>query len=398
MPSYGGESDSGYGGWGVSQGGGFSGGESYGGGLEGAPDIGTIGGTLSDQYGENSSTLGGGLTADQDFSNAEVNESPWGYEFNAAGMQAPGEFDLGQLFGYNQAQGLPTSQGQFAGNEANYGFTDFVGSPFGKTLRGLLGMTPFGKVANMGLDAAMGKPLSQIAANAVPGRLGAVARAGVQAANSSNPTASLGRSALGYGLGTLGSTVGSGLAGPVGGLLGGLAGSRMASMSNSSPIGSSSPSQGGSGFTLGGALQGLGGLYAGYQGMKQAKQLQQNASQNNQTLQSQMVGLKDMYSPNSPYAQQLAQQLARKDAAAGRNSQYGPRAVELQARLAGMAPQVANSMSSLSGAANSGNTQALAANQAQQAAKAQMLNKLIGVGEASGFNKWAGEGLSDLFS
>lgn len=44
--------------------------------------------------------------------------------------------------------------------------------------------------------------------------------------------------------------------------------------------------------------------------------------------------LTDMYGPDSPYAKQLRQQLERKDAAAGRRSQYGPREVELQAKLA----------------------------------------------------------------
>lgn len=401
MPSYGGESDSGFGGY---EGGGFGGGYSGGGGggLDGAPDIGSIGGNFSDPYGENSVTMGGYTSPEQSDANQGVNDMSWGYDFNAADMQAPDDFSLGQLFGYNSPQGLPTNQGEYSGNIGNYGATDFVASPFGKTLRGLLGMTPFGKVANMGLDVAMGKPLSQIAANAVPGQLGTVARAGLQAYNSPNPMASLGKSALGYGLGTVGGMIGGDIAGPVGGVLGGLAGSKMAGLANNAPAGSgpSSPSatQGGGGFNLGGALQGLGGLFAGYQGMKQAKQLQQNASQTNQALQTQMAGLNDMYSPNSAYAQQLAQQLARKDAASGRNSQYGPRAVELQARLAAMAPQVANSMATLGGAVNAGNNQALAANQAQQAAKAQMLNKLIGVGESSGFNKWAGEGLSSLFS
>lgn len=40
------------------------------------------------------------------------------------------------------------------------------------------------------------------------------------------------------------------------------------------------------------------------------------------------------FSPNSPYAQQMAQTLARQDAAAGRNSQYGTRSVQLAAALA----------------------------------------------------------------
>ncbi len=395
MPSYGGESDSGYGGWGTSQGGGFGGSTGYGGGLEGAPDIGTLGGTMADSYGETSATLGGQLSPEQGYTNAEVNESPWGYDFNAAGMQAPGEFNLGQLFGYNAPQGLPTDQGTYAGNASSYGLTDFAQSPFGKTMRGLLGMTPFGKVANIGIGAVLGESPAKLAASAVPGQLGNLARAGVAAYGSPDPTASLGRSALGYGLGTLGSTVGSNIAGPVGGLLGGMAGSRMANMTGGPST--ASPSSGGS-FDVGGALQGLGGLYAGYRGMKQAGQLQDNATATNQALQGQMGSLAGMYAPDSPYAKQLAQQLARKDAASGRNSQYGPRAVELQARLAAMAPTVANSMSSLAGAAGTSNTQAQAAQNAKQIAQAQMLNKLIGVGKTSGFNDWAGKGLSNLFA
>lgn len=47
--------------------------------------------------------------------------------------------------------------------------------------------------------------------------------------------------------------------------------------------------------------------------------------------------LSNMFSQNSPFAQQLRQQLERRDAASGRRSQYGPREVELQAALAKMA-------------------------------------------------------------
>jgi hypothetical protein len=43
--------------------------------------------------------------------------------------------------------------------------------------------------------------------------------------------------------------------------------------------------------------------------------------------------INNLYSPDSPYAQQMQQALARKDSAAGRNSQYGSRAVELAAAL-----------------------------------------------------------------
>lgn len=55
-------------------------------------------------------------------------------------------------------------------------------------------------------------------------------------------------------------------------------------------------------------------------------------------------GLQGLYRPNSAYAQQLRKQLEAKDAATGRRSQYGPREVELQARLAEKANGIAPTM------------------------------------------------------
>jgi len=65
---------------------------------------------------------------------------------------------------------------------------------------------------------------------------------------------------------------------------------------------------------------GLGTLYMGNKSQKGYDQLQNN--------------LQNLYGPNSPYAQNMRAQLERKDAAAGRRSQYGPREVELQSNLA----------------------------------------------------------------
>lgn len=373
---------------------GFGGGYN-GGGLEGAPDAGTLGGNFSDAQGETSATMGGGLSQEQSAANAGVNANPYGYDFGAAGLSTPGEFNLGQLFGSESAQGLPSMQGEYAGNESTYGLSDFAQSPFAKALRGIIGMTPYGKLANMGISALQGESPTQIAANAVPGLPGVAARAGLQAYGSENPSASLGKSALGFGLGSLGTNAGYAMGGPLGGMLGG----KLGGMAANAQGGPSNASAGeGRGFDLGSILQGLGGLYAGYQGMQQAGQLGQNAAQTNQALQGQMGSLANMYSPNSPYAQQLEQQLARKDAASGRLSQYGPRSVELQARLAGMAPQVANSMSSLAQAGGGANQAAQTANTNAQIAKAQMMNKLLGLGQSTGFNQWAGQGLSNMFS
>lgn len=59
-----------------------------------------------------------------------------------------------------------------------------------------------------------------------------------------------------------------------------------------------------------------------YMGNKQAGQYGDVINQINQ-----------LYAPDSPYAKQMEQALARKDSAAGRNSQYGDRAVQLAAAL-----------------------------------------------------------------
>lgn len=51
----------------------------------------------------------------------------------------------------------------------------------------------------------------------------------------------------------------------------------------------------------------------------------------------QINNLQQLFAPNSAYAQEMRQQLERRDAAAGRRSQYGNREVELQAKLATLA-------------------------------------------------------------
>ena len=95
-------------------------------------------------------------------------------------------------------------------------------------------------------------------------------------------------------------------------------------------------------------------------------------------------GLQDLYNPNGAYAQQLGQQLARRDAAAGRRSQYGPRQVELMARLADLnsrnAPQLAQLYS------------------AQQNGTNAMLNNALRFGQQSGLTGMAGNYLQNLYN
>jgi hypothetical protein len=84
---------------------------------------------------------------------------------------------------------------------------------------------------------------------------------------------------------------------------------------------------------LGDLAGGLMGLYQAYDQRKRAKNLAGQLSGN--------------YGPNSPYAQQLRQTLMRKDAASGRRSQYGPREVEFQAKMADLNARMAPTLSNL---------------------------------------------------
>jgi len=153
----------------------------------------------------------------------------------------------------------------------------------------------------------------------------------------------------------------------------------------SAATGAAGRAAGGAGgdFDIGGVLTGLAGLYQGNQAAGLAKGAQGLA-------QGQADTLANMYGPNSPYAAQLRQQLERKDAAGGRRSQYGPREVELQARLADVASR------------NAPNT--LAAQQAamgygQQAnrTRAQQFGTLAGLAKSSGLAGMAQRGLSGMF-
>lgn len=114
------------------------------------------------------------------------------------------------------------------------------------------------------------------------------------------------------------------------------------------------------------ALFALGGIYG--------------ANKAQRSMGDMLGGLQSLYSQDSPYAQALRQQLARKDAASGRRSQYGPREVELQARLAQMASGQIPAMSQLA------QQQAMARNMKYQQA--------LGLYKALG----GGNGLMNLFS
>lgn len=103
----------------------------------------------------------------------------------------------------------------------------------------------------------------------------------------------------------------------------------------------------------------------------------------NKNLKQQIGGLQGLFGQDSPYAQQLRQTLSRKDAAAGRRSQYGPREVELQARLAELNSRNAPQLAQLYGA--------------QDMNRSRMLRDMLIYGQQSGLTRQIGEGLSSLF-
>lgn len=71
-----------------------------------------------------------------------------------------------------------------------------------------------------------------------------------------------------------------------------------------------------------GLLGGI-GAYKDYRGARKAQK----------AFQGQLDRLDQLYAPDSPYAKQMEKTLARRDAARGRRSQYGPRAQELASNL-----------------------------------------------------------------
>lgn len=230
----------------------------------------------------------------------------------------------------------------------------FANGEYGQAAGGLVGAATgnglLGTAVGLGTDAAMDKDVSQRAKTALGGNLGAM--------------------------------FGGQVAGPVGGFIGGNLGAMAANNmtgynGTASPVGGASG--GGSGPRVGlpelGAAT-LGSLWLNNQATRDAR-----TAANAMSAQNIQQQLSDMFGPNSAYAKTLKQELERKDAAAGRRSQYGAREVELQAKLAQLQAQSAPSL--INSYTNSAQQQ-LAAAQAKRTKQAQMLSSLFALGKDSG--------------
>ena len=280
----------------------------------------------------------------------------------------------------------------------------FMTTPFAKGLmkagiglgRTALNTHPIGAIANVGYDLSQGVNPMRALAGTVPGMGGVVAR-GAAEIGSGAPAGQVVGNAIAGQLGSqVGGQLGQGFAGGWGGALGSMFGGK--AMQDVARTAGATPGINGNKQALAQPSFGMyditGGLMGLYSANRMGQQAQQNADQNQAALTGQIQGLSSMYGQDSPYAQQMRQSLARKDAKAGRNSQYGQREVQLQAALAEKAAQTAQTIGGLT---QQSHDQNVANTNAQTLARSNQLGILSNLGQRSGFNDWAGGQLSDLW-
>jgi len=333
----------------------------------GEGDSGFSGGEFGgDGFGDSSGFTGSeGANLGGDFSGTTFGEG-------FGDMGGLGGFGLDSMFsnpdfGYNFSPALTDLGVDFTDQSFNYG-VDSLDSM----------MEGLGKNSDIFSELAKSKlsPLIQLALKAADKTgLAAKGLGMFGLANSPNP----GKGMAGLGLSTL-----AGMANPALGFAmglankGGLTDGITSQFGNTVGLQGGSPADGGPG---GGMLEGLAGMYAANRGQRDTKQM--------------LGSLQSLYSQDSPYAQAMRQQLQRRDAAGGRRSQYGPREVELQARLAQMASGQIPAMSQLQRqqqiARNSMLQQGLGA--FQQMGGLKGLEALFGLGGQGGMFERAGTDL-----
>lgn len=362
---------------------------SWGGGLLGQAGGYTGGSNYSPNYGGQSAGEMGPFEWEMNTGGADYSPSELGPFNTDTGMA--GGYDLGgdtgNLSGYGEYTGqgyTPTSSdvnalygssgygegdSSFKGNEflqkyknAVSPYQSFLKNPLISTLMGLHPVTAMLKTALGGPTSVGGflgsmfgsTPIGRLAGGFVGSQLGNYATEGSFAPMNSQNIGGLAGSVLGIASGN-----------PYAASLGGLAGKELGGMDYSSMLGSPTGGQTGAlppGYQQ--ATQAQGGLSQMMPAQGQNPNLLSsdlNTSlagglatgllglNNNRSLNNQINSLQGLYGQNSSYAQAMRQQLERRDAAAGRRSQYGPREVELQAALAGNASKLAPSLQQLYG-------------------------------------------------
>jgi len=193
----------------------------------------------------------------------------------------------------------------------------------------------FGMLENL-LNIIKGNPVAMttlgIISQGHPVLSGIVGMANMAANMNSNP--------IGTVMGSIGNGVGIDMAGPIGGIVGSMAGSSIGTPSGVGVTGVGSDPSAVAGENMNDYMKwlpGLGSLYLQNQSANQYSGMANN--------------LASLYGQDSPYSQMLRQQLNRRDAQAGRRSQYGAREVELQAKLAQLNSQNASQIAQFQNAA-----------------------------------------------
>lgn len=136
-------------------------------------------------------------------------------------------------------------------------------------------------------------------------------------------------------------------------------------------------------------------LYGFYNNRRQQRQLQQPMNNMSNQVNQATTQLQNLFTQNSPYAQQLRAKLNAQAAASGRRSNVAGRETQFQAMLAEKAastlPQIANMQNSLM-------QNQLKMQQQQGRLKNSNMNDVLNFAKQSGLLGMAGQGLKNLFS
>jgi len=293
---------------------------------------------------------------------------------NAPGINSPGITSPDQGFESNfnntDVLGFNTENAP----ESNFQDTNVLSEPNQTTDQGILGKFGKGLMGLMSSQAqnALGKGLG--IPNGTLGIMGLANNAGKGPAAAGQGFGSIAGGMLGTAVaGPIGGAIGSSLGGSLGeSALGGVTGAGQGMGPSNGATGDTAGNAGGnSGFDWGSLGQGLAGMYMG--------------NRSNNQYSGAINSINDLYGVNSPYAQNMRQQLERRDAASGRRSQYGNREVELAGNLAQAQGQALTSP----GYANLMQQRNIQQNQG--------LNTLLTLLSKSGALKGIGGGLQGLF-
>jgi len=305
---------------------------------------------------------------------------------NFFGTETPGERDVrmgnvGNTLGTlgNLFMPAPVKMGMAAYN------TYQKGGGFGDYMKALAPGLPgnLGKVVNTGLSISDGNygRAFQTAVGGLPGTAGGLA---IDAAQGRDVTAPVAQ--------TVGRYLGNEAAGPMGGAAGSFLANQL--FQQQAPR-QQIPSE--MGPTTQPTAQGisdqnstyntLGQVFGAYNNYRQSKAAEEGAA----SMKANLPDLNAMFGPGSAAYKNLERELNAKDAASGRRSQYGTRAVELAARMATLQGQYG---ASFANANMNAEQMALKARQESMSREAQMLNNLFQVGK----NMGAPQYLNQMFS